>query len=143
MEDFSLDDIIKKGKDASKSPKKKHKKGKENTMGDEILAALESYGEAMRDLHRPPTDEERTTIKMLVNETENCVPTTEDLFVIQKLIDTFEMFVDMATELPSPNIDDMGEEMPLGAFMEAKPGIMELVFGLGMAYERLKSKGSL
>ena len=143
MEDFSLDDILKKGKGKSKPSKKKQGKGKEPTLGQSILEGIESYDEAMRDMHRPLTNKEKATIEALINATEACVPDPSDMFVIDKLIDSFQMVMETAGDLASSLDIDEDDDIPLDMLTDNKPGLKEISFGLGMAYERLKSKGSI
>ncbi|MDY6911032.1 MAG: hypothetical protein SVM79_01535 [Chloroflexota bacterium] len=144
MEDFSLDDILKKGKGKPKSSKKKAGKGKEPTLGQSILEGIESYDEAMRDMHRPLTSKEKATIEALINATEICIPDPSDMFVLDKLIDSFQMTMEMAGDfasLPGIDEDDDHDDIPLDMLTDNTPGLKEIAFGLGMAYERLKSKG--
>jgi len=53
MEDFSLDDILRRGKGKPKSSKKRQKKGKEPTLGQEILETIDLYDGLMRQRYRP------------------------------------------------------------------------------------------
>ena len=139
MEDFSLDDILRRGKGKPKSSKKRQKKGKEPTLGQEISEAIEIYDESMRQLHRPLTPEEKRKLEVLVNATEDCVPDPEDDFIVHKLLNMFQSASEIALEFGfEPDVDD--EDMPPGM---GKPEPTEIAFVLGMAYERLKTKGLL
>ena len=128
-EDFSLDDILKSGHDLS--------------TGQEFLDSLESYDEAMREIHRPLTNDEKGKVKDLVNEIESCLAAPEDAFLINKLIDAFQILAGSANNLSaSLNAAEEGDEIPQpGMMIEENPALREIYFRLGMAYERLKAKG--
>lgn len=66
MEDFSIDDIIRKSSGKSK-PSNKGKKGEEPTPGREILAVLEAFDESMRERHRILTKTEKDKAEALLD----------------------------------------------------------------------------
>ena len=67
------------------------------------------------------------------------MPDPEDDFIVHKLLDMFQSASEAAAEFGfEPDIDD--KNMPAGM---DKPEPTEIAFVLGMAYERLKTKGLL
>ncbi|MDD5095505.1 MAG: hypothetical protein PHV74_14185 [Dehalococcoidia bacterium] len=139
MEEISLDDIVKKKKVASKSPGKKGGQETAPSRGETMLETIDSFDESIREIHRPLTGKERAKIKVLMNESDNCMPDPEDVFVIQKLMDAFHLVVEMMQDL-APQFED---QIPLDEPIDTELDAHKMAFELGMAYERLKSKGSL
>lgn len=137
--DFTLDDILKAGKNKSKSSKKR-KKAKPSTVGQEILGAIEAYDAAMREAHRPLEDDEKRKLEMLVNEAPACCPDEDDMYIINKIVDILQS-ASNATATFECHHGEEEESTPLEAYLQERPDICEFAFALGMAYERLKAKG--
>lgn len=112
-------------------------------MGQGFLAAVQLYDESMRELHRPLTGKEKMRIEALINESENCPPDEEDLFIIHKTIDAFRTMLEIGAGSPPVLDADEDDEMAFDADMAEQPCLEEIVFQLGASYERLKSKGLL
>ena len=106
-------------------------------MGQERVESIDIFDESMRQLHRPLTPEGKRKLEVLVNAAEGCLPDPNDDFIVHKLLDVIQSATDAAAEFGfEPDIDD--EDMPPGM---DKPEPTEIAFTLGMAYERLKTKG--
>ncbi|MDY6893421.1 MAG: hypothetical protein SVO26_06890 [Chloroflexota bacterium] len=140
MEDFSIDDIIKRSNNKSKSSNGGNKGGK-LTPGREILTVVENFDESMREQHRILTKAEKDKAEALLNLLRDCVPDKEDMYVIRKLIGIMGFVAEALIDL---EVDSQtGEaESYLDIFAEEDPALAMVAFGLGMAYERLKIKGS-
>ena len=141
MEDFSIDDIIRKGSGKSK-PLNRGKKGGEPTPGQEILAVMETFDESMREHHRILTKAEKDKAEALLNLLMECVPDKKDVFVIHKLIDILEFVTEALIDLELESQTDEAERH-FDMFTEEKPDLAIVAFSLGMAYERLKAKDSI
>lgn len=139
MQDFSLDDILKRGKGRSK---KRRKKSQEPTIGQQVVTAIEVRDEVMRQLHRHLTDAEKQRLELLVNEAVDCGPAPEDVFIVDKLIDMMLTTAESVGEL-MPKLDSDEDEIPLDVSPGERFDMRELAFGIGMAYERLQRRGLL
>jgi hypothetical protein len=139
MQDFSLDDVLKRGKGRSK---KRRKQSQELTIGQQIVTAIEVHDEVMRQLHRQITDAEKQRLELLVNEAVDCGPAPEDAFIVNKLIDMMQTITESVGNVV-PELDSDEDEIPLNVSPGERFNMGELAFGLGMAYERLQRRGLL
>jgi len=140
--DFTLDDILKAGK--PKSHKKRNKQ-RPSTVGQEVLNAIEAYDAAVREAHRPLDEDEKRKLEILVNEAPSCCPDEEDMYIINKIVDILQSASNAVANLEcrteDGNSSNEEEITPLEAYLQERPDICEFAFALGMAYERLKSRG--
>ncbi len=138
MKEFPLEDFIQEEK-PTKKPTKHQRPKNEKTLGKELLEAIETFDMAMREIYRPLGNEESKKLEALVNEAQQCSPTSEDLFMMRKILDMMERAHQAKGEaIAYPRIEE--KEVSAISFIEDTSNSFEMAFKIGMAYERLKSK---
>ncbi len=110
--------------ETSKEQKKKKKYIRET------LKAISEIDENIQHLFRPLTEKEEAKLGKLLEEMENCMPEPEDEFFLSKFLNLI-------------GAASRGETIFGLKLEELKYDFGQFSFSLGMAYERLKSKGLL
>ena len=142
MDDFNIDDILRKGSPKSGPKKARRNKKQEPTMGHQLVEVIEDLDKNMRELHRPMTGEEKRNAELLLDSMVDYMPDEDHQFVIDKIIDMLKMTMESLDNV-EPDLSDMPDDLTSVDIYESQPDIQHFVFGLGMAYQHLKSQGKL
>ncbi len=139
MNEFPIEDYLIEDKGKAKPAKKRPDSSK--TRGQEALRAIELFDMSVRDLHRPLDKEEARKVEFIVDEAQKCEVDHDDVVLVHKVLD---MIAREHQALRSDTMPQHGEDKQYhNVLLARRANPLEIAFRIGMAYERLETKGNV